>query len=47
MSQKLPLQGFKWIEETFQFNVNFIKSYNKDSNIAYFLEADVHYPVQY
>ena len=40
-------EGFIWIEETSQFNDNFIKSYNKDSDIAYFLEADVQYPIQY
>ena len=27
-------EGFMWIEETSQFNDNFIKSYNKDSDIA-------------
>ena len=27
MSQKLPLNGFKWVEETPQFNEDFIKGY--------------------
>ena len=43
MSQKLPLGGFKWVEETCQFNEAFIKSYKKDSDIEYFIEADVQY----
>ena len=44
-SQKLPLGSFKWVEEMlFQFNKDFIKSYNKYSNIGYFLEIDVSYP---
>ena len=43
MSQKLSLGGFKWVEETCQFNEAFIKSYNKDSDIEYFIEADVQY----
>ena len=30
MSQKLPVNHFRWVEETFQFNENFIKSYNDD-----------------
>ena len=36
MSQKLPV-----VEETTQFNEDFIKSYNKDSDIGYFLEFDL------
>ena len=28
MSQKLPVYGFKWVEETSQFNLDFIESYN-------------------
>ena len=44
MSQKLLLDGFKWVEETSQFNEDFIKSYNEDSNIWLFTEADVQYP---
>ena len=44
MSQKLPVNDFKWIEETSQFNEGFIKIYNEDSNIEYFIETDVQYP---
>ena len=32
------------MEETLQFNEDFIKSYNKDSDMGYFLEVDVQYP---
>ena len=41
MSQKLPLDGFKWVEEKYQFNEDFIKSYNDDSDEGFFLEVDV------
>ena len=44
MSQKLPVNNFKWIEETSQFNEDFLKSYNEESNEKYFLEVDVQYP---
>ena len=44
MSQKLPVNGFKWIEDTCQFNENFIKNYNKKSEEGYFLEVDIQYP---
>ena len=29
MSQKVSVNGFKWTEETSQFNEEFIKSYNE------------------
>ena len=41
MSQKLPANGFKWVEKLSQFNEKFIKNYNEDSNIGYILEVDV------
>ena len=34
----------KWVEETSQFNEDFIKIYNEDSDVRYFIEADVQYP---
>ena len=44
MSQKLPLNNFEWIKDTSQFNEDFIKSYNEQSNEGYFLDVDVQYP---
>ena len=44
MSQKLPVNNFEWIEDTSQFNEDFIKSYNEESCEGYFLEIDVRYP---
>ena len=41
MSQKLPVNNFEWIEETTQFNEDFIKSYNEESDEAYFVEVGV------
>ena len=41
MSQKLPVSHFEWIEETFQFNRDFRKNYNEESDEGYFLEVDV------
>ena len=41
MSQRLLLGWFKWVEETSQFNEDFVKIYNDDSDERYFLEADV------
>ena len=44
MSQKLPVNGFKWIEKSSRFNEIFIKNYNENSDIGYFLEVDIDYP---
>ena len=43
MSQKLPVNGFKWVEETSQFNEDFIKTYNEEKDERYFLEVDLQY----
>ena len=44
MSQKLPVNNFKWIEDTSQFNKDFIKSYNEECDEGYFPEVGVQYP---
>ena len=44
MSQKLPVNGFKWENDLSRFNEDFIKNYNENSDIGYFLEVDVEYP---
>ena len=43
MLQKLSVNTFKWIKDTSQFNENFMKDYNEESNEGYFLEVDVQY----
>ena len=40
VSQKFPVNDFKWVEETSQLDEDFIKNYNDDSN-EYFFEVDV------
>ena len=32
MSQKLPVNEFKWKKNTFKFHENFIKNYDEDSD---------------
>ena len=44
MSQKLPTNGFRWVEDLSQFNEEFIKKYDENSYIGYFLEVEVEYP---
>ena len=47
MSQKLPVNNFDWIEESPQFNEDFIKNYNDEVDEGYCIEVDVQYPKKY
>ena len=42
--KKLPINGFKWVTDVSRFNERFIKNYNENSDIGYFLEVDVEHP---
>ena len=44
MLQKVLVNNFQWIEDTSQFNEDFMKSCNEESDQRYFLEVDVQYP---
>ena len=37
MLQKLPVNNFKWTKDNSQFNEDFIKNYNEQSDERYFL----------
>ena len=43
MSQKLPLNNSEWTKETSQFDEDFIKKYNEESDKGYFLVINVQY----
>ena len=42
--KKLPVNGFRWVYNVSGFNEDFIKNYNENSDVGYFLEVDVEYP---
>ena len=44
MSKKLPVDGFKWIDDLTMFTEDFIKIYDEESDIGYMLVVDVEYP---
>ena len=44
MSQKLPVNGFRWVNNVSIFNKDFMKNYNENSYVEYFLEVDEDYP---
>ena len=45
MSQKLPVDSFKWVEkdDLSKFNESFIKIYDENNDKRYNFEADVEY----
>ena len=47
MSQKLPVNDFKWIKNVSKTDEGFIKNYDEDSDKGYILEVDVGYPKNY
>ena len=44
MSQKLPVNGFKWVNDVSEINEEFIKNYDENSDKGYILEVDIKYP---
>ena len=44
MSEKLPMNGFKWVSDILRIDKKFVKNYNKNSSKGYILEVDVDYP---
>ena len=43
MSQKFPVNGFKWVKNVSKIDEDFIKNYDEDSDKGYMLEVDVEY----
>ena len=44
MSKKLPIKGFKWLDDIERIDEEFRKEYNEISDKGYVIEADVDYP---
>ena len=44
MSQKLPVNNFKWVKDTSKIDEKFIKNYYENDRKGYILEVDVKYP---
>ena len=38
------MNSFKWVKNLSQFNESFIRNYDENSDIGYFLEVDIDYP---
>ena len=44
MSEKLSVDCFEWVDDKSEMNKNVIKNYDEDSNVGYFIKADIKYP---
>ena len=41
MSRQLAINNFEWLKDSSQFNKDFIKVYNEESDEGYFPEVDI------
>ena len=44
VSKKLPVDGFKWVDNLSMFAEDFIKNYDEEGDVDYFLVVDTEYP---
>ena len=44
MTEKLPVRGFRWMDDISKIDEDFVKVYNKNDNKGYIFEVDVDYP---
>ena len=43
MSEKLPIDCFEWVDDISKIDENFVKKYYENSNVGYFIKADIEY----
>ena len=44
MTKKLPVRGFRWMDDISKIDDDFVKDYDKNNNKGYILDVDVDYP---
>ena len=44
MTEKLPVRGFRWMDDISKIDEDFVKDYNKNDNKGYILDVDIDYP---
>ena len=44
MSKKLPVDGFKWVDDLSMFTEDFIKNYDEEGDVGYLLAVNNEYP---
>ena len=45
-SKKLPVDGFKWVDDLSMLMEDFIKSYDEEGDVGYLLVVDVEYSIK-
>ena len=44
MTEKLPVRGFRWMDDISKIDEDFVKDYDKNNNKGYILDVDIDYP---
>ena len=44
ITEKLPVRGFKWLDDISKIDEDFVKDYDKNNNNSYILDVDIDYP---
>ena len=44
MTEKLPVRGFRWMDDISRMDEDFVRGYDKNDNKGYIFEVDVDYP---
>ena len=44
MTEKLPVRGFRWMDDVSKIDEDFVKDYDKNNNKGYILDVDIDYP---
>ena len=44
MTEKLPVKGFRWMDDISKIDEDFVKDYDKNNNKGYILDVDIDYP---
>ena len=44
MTEKLPVKGFRWMDDISKIDEDFVKVYDKNNNKDYILDVDIDYP---
>ena len=44
MTEKIPVRGFRWMDNISKMDEDFVRGYDKNDNRGYILEVDVDYP---
>ena len=44
MTEKLPVRGFRWMDDISKIDEDFVKDYDKNNNKGYIFDVDIDYP---